>query len=80
MTSWNASSTRGVYEHVVDGCEVRAEGQVVEIGVGFGGSKGGVDQFAVVARERDVPLLEDLLECVKLAGGQFVAEAARTAV
>lgn len=39
-----------------------------------------MDQFAVVARERDVPLLEDLLECAELAGGQFVAEAARTAV
>ena len=69
-----------VDQHVIDGREVRAEGHVVEVGVGLGGAEGGVDQFAVVAGQGNAPGGEMFLQGLELGHGQVVSEAARAAV
>ena len=80
MTSWKASSTKGVDEQVVDRGEVRAEGHVVQVGVRFGRAEGCIDQFLVLAGQRQTPAREELLQRSELAHRQIVPEAARTAM
>src|SRR6516162_9229824 len=65
---------------MIQRCEVRAERQVVEIRVGLGSAKRSIDQFLVVARQRDVPCGELLLKCAELSACQRVTESPRTAV
>ena len=69
-----------VDEQMVHGREVRAERHVVEIRVGLGRAERRIDEFLVVAGQRDVPLRELALQVVELAGRQRVTEPARTAV
>ncbi len=71
---------QGINQHVVDGGEVGAQRHVINVGIGFGGAQGGVDQFAVVAGQRDVPGFEFFLQRAELAAGQLVTKAARAAV
>src|SRR5213594_2231904 len=60
--------------------KVRAEGHVVEIGVGFGRAERRIDQFLVLARQWDVPCREFLLERAELSTRQGVTKPARAAV
>ena len=60
--------------------EVRAERHVVEVRVGLGRAERRIDQFLVVAGQRNVPRGELLLQRAELAARQVVAEAARAAV
>src|SRR5438445_2436372 len=60
--------------------EVRAQRHVVEIRVGLGRAKRRIDQFLVVAWQRDVPRGELLLQCAELSARQRVTESARAAV
>jgi hypothetical protein len=69
-----------VDEQMVHGREVRAERHVIEIRVSLGRAERRIDEFLVVAGQRDVPLRELALQVVELAGRQRVTEPARTAV
>ncbi len=60
--------------------EVRAERHVVEIRVGLGRIERCIDQLFVVARQRDVPHGELLLQRAELSARQCVTESAGTAV
>ena len=62
---------QGVDQHVIDGREVRAQGHVVDVGVGLRRAERRVDQFAIVAGQRNVPGCEFLLQRAELAAGQL---------
>ena len=69
-----------VDQQVIDRGEVRTERHVVEVGVRLGRAERRIDQLLVVARQRNVPLGELVLQRSELAGRQIVADAARAAV
>ena len=69
-----------VDEHVVHGREVRAERHVVNVVVRLRSAERRIDEFAVVARERDAPRGELALQRVELVIRELVAKPARTAV
>ncbi len=65
---------------MVHGGEVRAEGHVIEIGVGLGGSERGIDELFVFGRKSEAPGAEEAFQGLELALGEDVPESARSAV
>jgi hypothetical protein len=65
---------------LVDRGKIRSQGHVVEIRVRLDRSEWRVDQLAVAAGHRDVPLFKLPLQRAELAGRQPVSDPARSAV
>src|SRR6476620_5458428 len=69
-----------VDQEMVYGREVSAQCHIIEVRVSFWRSQRRVDQFLVVARQRNVPASKLLLQRAELAACQRMAKSTRTAM